>query len=191
MNQLILSYYKKNWSKFDITDLHQGIVWGFVNNLVSKDKRLINRFDYDGEYGTVLNRFIVQAIYHDHMTIYGTGEQTRAFIHIDDTCECVKLALNDTKTSNRVKIFNQIGDVKSLNEIAKMVKSLTGAKIKKIKNPRKELSKNDLFVTNLGFKKLGFKPIKITKEKIMSIINDVKKYKYSFNSKIIGSKALW
>ncbi|MDC0578945.1 NAD-dependent epimerase/dehydratase family protein [Candidatus Pelagibacter ubique] len=191
MNQLILSFYKKNWNKFDITDLHQGIVWGFVNDLVNKDKRLINRFDYDGEYGTVLNRFIVQAIYHEHMTIYGTGEQTRAFIHIDDTCECINLALNDTKRSGSVKIFNQIGDVKSLNEIAKMVKNLTGAKIKNIKNPRKELSKNDLFVTNLGFKKLGFKPIKITEERIMSILRDVKKYKYNFNSKIISSKALW
>ena len=191
MDQLILSFYKKNWNKFNITDLHQGIVWGFVDKLVEQDKKLINRYDYDGEYGTVLNRFIVQSIFYKHMTIYGTGEQTRAFIHIEDTCKCINLALNDNTTSNNVKIFNQIGDVKSLNTIAKMVKSLTGAKIKKIKNPRKELSKNELFVSNLGFRKLGFKPIKITESRIMSLINDAKKYEYNFNPKIISSKAKW
>lgn len=92
LDQLIFQFYNKNW-KLKITDLHQGIVWGFNTNETKLSPILNNRFDYDGIFGTVLNRFISQAANNIPLTIYGTGGQTRAFININDTVECIKLAI--------------------------------------------------------------------------------------------------
>ena len=88
LDQLIFQFYNKNWG-LKITDLHQGIVWGIDTDETKLDKSLNNRFDYDGIYGTVLNRFISQTTGGVPLTIYGTGGQTRAFIHINDTAQCV------------------------------------------------------------------------------------------------------
>ena len=81
---LFFQFYAKNWN-IKITDLHQGIIWGLYTKETLMDERLVNRFDYDGDYGTVLNRFIMQAASNLPLTIYGTGEQTRAFIHIENS----------------------------------------------------------------------------------------------------------
>src|SRR3546814_2349696 len=78
-----------------VTDLHQGIVWGTQTEETKLDERLINRFDYDGDYGTVLNRFVMQAALDYPLTVHGTGGQTRAFIHIQDTCRCIELAITN------------------------------------------------------------------------------------------------
>src|SRR5690606_40157989 len=84
LDQLLFAYYAKN-DRLRITDLHQGIVWGTNTPECNLDERLINRFDYDGDYGTVLNRFLMQAAVGYPLTVHGTGGQTRAFIHIRDT----------------------------------------------------------------------------------------------------------
>ena len=89
---LMFYYYNKN-DDVRITDLHQGIVWGTNTPETIRDERLINRFDYDGDYGTVLNRFLMQGAVGHPLTIHGTGGQTRAFIHIRDTVNCLKLAV--------------------------------------------------------------------------------------------------
>ena len=94
MDQLLFQFYAKN-DRLRITDLHQGIVWGTQTDETRLDERLINRFDYDGDYGTVLNRFIMQAAVEYPMTVHGTGGQTRAFIHISDTCRCIELAIEN------------------------------------------------------------------------------------------------
>ena len=92
-----------------ITDLHQGIVWGTQTTETELDERLVNRFDYDGDYGTVLNRFLMQAAINFPLTVHGTGGQTRAFIHIKDTIKCIEIALiNPPIKGEKVKIFNQI-----------------------------------------------------------------------------------
>ena len=92
-----------------MTDLHQGIVWGTNTEQTARDERLVNRFDYDGEYGTVLNRFLMQAACGIPLTVYGTGGQTRAFIHISDTCKCIELAVaNPPQAGERVEILNQV-----------------------------------------------------------------------------------
>src|SRR6476619_7342192 len=94
LDQLLFAFYAKN-DDLRITDLHQGIVWGTETDETSKDERLINRFDYDGDYGTVLNRFLMQAAIGYPLTVHGTGGQTRAFIHIQDTVQCIQLAIDN------------------------------------------------------------------------------------------------
>ncbi|MBO0884838.1 MAG: NAD-dependent epimerase/dehydratase family protein, partial [Mycobacterium sp.] len=93
-DQLLFAYYAKN-DQLRITDLHQGIVWGTQTPETQRDERLINRFDYDGDYGTVLNRFLMQAAIKYPLTVHGTGGQTRAFIHIQDTVRCIELAIEN------------------------------------------------------------------------------------------------
>ena len=94
LDQLLFSFYAKN-DGLRITDLHQGIVWGTQTDQTARDERLINRFDYDGDYGTVLNRFLMQAAIGHPLTVHGTGGQTRAFIHIRDTVRCIEIAINN------------------------------------------------------------------------------------------------
>ena len=158
LDQLIFLYYNKN-DKVKITDLHQGIVWGTNTEATSRDPRLTNRFDYDGDYGTVLNRFLMQAAIKYPLTVHGTGGQTRAFIHIQDSVKCVQLALeNPPEEGERVKIFNQMTESHQVGELAKKVAALTGAKVNYLPNPRNEAVENDLIVDNRCFIELGLKP---------------------------------
>ena len=139
LDQLLFLYYNKN-DLVRITDLHQGIVWGTNTEATLKDPRLTNRFDYDGDYGTVLNRFLMQAAIGYPLSVHGTGGQTRAFIHIKDSVKCVQLALeNPPKSGERVKIFNQMTESHQVGELAKKVASLTGADINYLPNPTKEI----------------------------------------------------
>lgn len=169
LDQILFQFYNKNW-KLKITDLHQGIVWGTQTDETSLDPRLVNRFDYDGVYGTVLNRFISQAATGNNITVYGIGGQSRAFIHIQDTAKCVQLACeNEPENTDKVRIFNQVAEVRSVKHLAEVCAKLYGADIDYIDNPRKELAENDLEVHNEGLKSLGFEPIILSE----SLVNDV------------------
>jgi UDP-sulfoquinovose synthase len=159
LDQLIFQYYNKNWG-LKVTDLHQGIVWGTDTPETKIHKNFTNRFDYDGIYGTVLNRFCSQAANKHPLTIYGTGGQTRAFIHISDTAKCISLAEKNCDFDNsRVRIFNQVSEICNLKFLAQKISKMYNVKIKYYKNPRKELKKNNLVVSRIGLKNLGFKPI--------------------------------
>ncbi|MFN9569516.1 MAG: NAD-dependent epimerase/dehydratase family protein [Cyanobacteriota bacterium] len=158
LDQLLFFYYNKN-DNIRITDLHQGIVWGTNTSLTEKDPRLTNRFDYDGDYGTVLNRFLMQAAIGYPLTVHGTGGQTRAFIHIRDSVRCVQLALEHPPSSGeRVKIFNQMTESHRVSDLAEKVAALTGAEINYLSNPRNEAIENDLIVDNRCFIELGLNP---------------------------------
>lgn len=158
-DQLMFAYYNKN-DRVRITDLHQGIVWGTQTEDTKKDVALINRFDYDGDYGTVLNRFLMQAAIGYPLTVHGTGGQTRAFINIQDTVQCVRLALeNPPEYGDRVKIYNQMTETHRVRQLAEVVSKLTGADIHMISNPRNESDENELFVANDKFLGHGLKPI--------------------------------
>jgi len=160
-DQLFFFYYNKN-DKVKITDLHQGIVWGTQTEETKMDERLINRFDYDGDYGTVLNRFIMQAAVKYPMTVHGTGGQTRAFIHIQDTCKCIELALNNPpQKGERVNILNQMTETHRLRDLARMIHDKMGAEIAFVENPRNEDAENDLHVANDRFLGMGLDPIKL------------------------------
>ena len=115
---LLFQFYARN-DGLRITDLHQGIVWGTQTPETRLDPRLINRFDYDGDYGTVLNRFLMQAAVGYPLTVHGTGGQTRAFINIQDTVRCIELALdNPPERGERVKVMNQMTECRRVRDLA-------------------------------------------------------------------------
>ncbi len=176
-DQLFFFYYNKN-DQVRITDLHQGIVWGTNTAETQMDDRLINRFDYDGDYGTVLNRFLVQAAVEHPLTVHGTGGQTRAFIHIQDTVRCIEIALTNAPTKgDKVKIFNQMTETHRVRDLAKMISELTGAKIDYVKNPRFEADENDLHVENKCFLELGLEPTKLQSGLLLEVKDIASKYK--------------
>ena len=158
-DQLLFAFYDKN-DGLKVTDLHQGIVWGTQTAETRKDERLINRFDYDGDYGTVLNRFLMQSAVGHPLTVHGTGGQTRAFIHIQDTVRCIQLAIeNPPQHGERVQILNQMTETHRVRDLAKMIVDKTGAEIAYVDNPRKEAAENDLDVENQRLLGLGLDPI--------------------------------
>ena len=137
LDQLLFAFYAKN-DGLRITDLHQGIVWGTQTNQTALDPRLINRFDYDGDYGTVLNRFLMQAAIGHPLTVHGTGGQTRAFIHIKDTVRCIEIAIsNPPQAGEKPKVLNQITETHRVLDLAKLISDITGADIAYLPNPRR------------------------------------------------------
>jgi UDP-sulfoquinovose synthase len=162
LDQLIFNYYNRN-DGLRITDLHQGIVWGTETGETRLDERLINRFDYDGDYGTVLNRFLMQAAIGYPLTVHGSGGQTRAFIHIRDTVQCIRMAIeNPPAAKERVCIRNQVTETHRIRDLAKLVSEITGAVIAHLPNPRNEAAENDLLVSCSSFLGLGLKPITLS-----------------------------
>jgi UDP-sulfoquinovose synthase len=158
LDQLLFSFYAKN-DRLRITDLHQGIVWGTQTEQTSLDERLINRFDYDGDYGTVLNRFLMQAAIGHPLTVHGSGGQTRAFIHIRDTVRCIEIALeNPPEAGSRPRVLNQMTETHRVLDLAKLVGDVMGADIAYLPNPRIEADENELIVRNDQFLALGLKP---------------------------------
>jgi UDP-sulfoquinovose synthase len=175
-DQLLFAFYNKN-DKIKVTDLHQGIAWGTQTEETSLDEKLINRFDYDGDYGTVLNRFLMQAAIGYPLTVHGSGGQTRAFINIQDTVRCIELAIdNPPQQGERVRIFNQMTETHRVIDLAKMISELTGAQISHVPNPRKEADANDLSVENRSLLDLGLKPITLNAGLMREILEIAKKY---------------
>lgn len=159
MDQLLFQFYAKN-DRLRITDLHQGIVWGTQTEETKLDDRLVNRFDYDGDFGTVLNRFLMQAAIGHPLTVHGTGGQTRAFIHIQDTVKCLALAVaNPPERNGKVKILNQMTETHTVRHLAEIVSNVSGAAVENVNNPRNEAAENGLRVSNKTFISLGLKPI--------------------------------
>ncbi|ACA98851.1 MULTISPECIES: NAD-dependent epimerase/dehydratase family protein [Cyanophyceae] len=175
-DQLFFAYYNKN-DQVRVTDLHQGIVWGTNTAETAMDERLINRFDYDGDYGTVLNRFLMQAAVGHPLTVHGTGGQTRAFIHIQDTVRCVELAIsNPPAKGERVKILNQMTETHRVRDLAQMVANIAGAEIQYLENPRNEAAENELYVDNQCFLDMGLEPTKLDKGLMLEVTEIAKKY---------------
>jgi UDP-sulfoquinovose synthase len=156
---LTFQFYARN-DRVRITDLHQGIVWGAQTAETRLDPRLVNRFDYDGDYGTVLNRFLMQAAVGHPLSVHGAGGQTRAFINIQDTVRCVELALaHPPARGDRVQVMNQMTECWRVRDLAAMVARLTGAQVAHLPNPRQEADENELRVENRRLLACGLEPI--------------------------------
>lgn len=191
MDQLLFQFYAKN-DQMRITDLHQGIVWGTQTPETKLDERLINRFDYDGDYGTVLNRFLVQAAVGHPLTVHGTGGQTRAFIHIRDTVRCIGLAIeNPPKRGDRVVIRNQMTETHRVRDLAKMVSELTDAPIAMVDNPRNEAAENDLRVSNQSFLELGLKPTTLMEGLLEETVEIAEAYSDRFKTSSVAASSTW
>jgi len=191
IDQLVFAFYNKNDS-IRITDLHQGIVWGTQTAETRQDDRLINRFDYDGDYGTVLNRFLMQAAIGHPLTVHGTGGQTRAFIHIQDTVRCIQLAIeNPPEGDDRVRIFNQMTEVHRLRDLADLVSRMTGARIEHVENPRKEAFENGLVVENQNLLDLGLDPITLEQELLTEVMEIAMRFRDRCDIDKIPCRSLW
>ena len=191
LDQLLFFYYNKNDS-IRITDLHQGIVWGTNTSLTEKDPRLTNRFDYDGDYGTVLNRFLMQAAIGYPLTVHGTGGQTRAFIHIRDSVRCVQLALEHPPTQGeKVKIFNQMTESHRVADLAEKVASLTGARVDRLPNPRNEAIENDLIVDNRCFLELGLQPTTLDDGLLTEVVDVARRWADRCDRSKIPCRSAW
>lgn len=148
-NVTLLNFQK--YFDLKITELHQGIVWGVSTPETELHPDLCNRIDIDSDFGTVLNRFCSQVACGHPMTIYGTGEQTRAFININDSIKCLTLALEYGKVNDftKVNILNQMTATHKLNDLKDLLMELyPDASYEYIDNPRAEQAKNSLKVKN-------------------------------------------
>lgn len=190
-DQLFFYFYNKN-DGVRITDLHQGIVWGTQTEETEKDERLINRFDYDGDYGTVLNRFLMQAAVGYPLTVHGTGGQTRAFIHIRDTVQCIRLALENSPVESRpVRIFNQTTETHRVRDLAHMISEMSGAEVCFVDNPRNESDENELRVKNEGLLGLGLEPVTLDGGLLQEIHGIAERYADRCDRSKIPCRSLW
>ena len=191
LDQLLFAFYAKN-DQLRITDLHQGIVWGTQTPQTVLDERLINRFDYDGDYGTVLNRFLMQAAIGHPLTVHGTGGQTRAFIHIRDTVRCIQIALENPPTrGDQVSVFNQVTETYRVSELAELIAKETGVKIAHLPNPRKEAVENELNVSRDRFIALGLHATTLTEGLLEEIRDIANKYSYRADTTKIIARSVW
>jgi UDP-sulfoquinovose synthase len=190
-DQLLFAFYNRN-DEIRVTDLHQGIVWGTQTDETRQDDRLLNRFDYDGDYGTVLNRFLMQAAIGYPLTVHGTGGQTRAFIHLQDTVRCIRLALeHPPERGERVRIFNQMTEIHRVIDLAETVARLTGAEIDLVPNPRKEASHNDLVAANDHLLRLGLDPITLEDNLLTEVTQIAERYLGRCDRDKIPCRSLW
>lgn len=191
LDQILFQFYAQN-DRLRITDLHQGIVWGAQTRETALHPQLVNRFDYDGDYGTVLNRFLIQAAIGHPLTVHGTGGQTRAFIHIQDTVKCVEAAiLNPPTAGDRVEIFNQMTETHRVRDLAKMIAEMTGADIAYLPNPRQEADENELMVKNDKFKALGLDLITLSDGLLDDILEISKSYVHRVDRSRIPAVSGW
>ncbi|HET7812890.1 MAG TPA: NAD-dependent epimerase/dehydratase family protein [Candidatus Baltobacteraceae bacterium] len=145
------------------TDLHQGVVYGAHTEQTRLAPELVNRFDYDHIYGTVLNRFCVQAAIGHPLTVYGLGGQTRSFINIRDTVRCVELAVNNPAEQGEYRVFNQFTELFSVGDLAEKVAHAAqnmgiGVTIQNVSNPRSEKEMHHYSTDNANLRSLGFEP---------------------------------
>ncbi len=153
------------------TDLNQGVVYGQQTEQTAKDPRLATRFDYDAIFGTVLNRFVIQAVIGHPLTVYGSGGQTRGLIDIRDTARCIQLAVENPAERGEFRVFNQMTESLSVAEIAKTVANLSPkpVEVEHLTNPRVEEASHYYNVVHTGLPSLGLDPHLLSDTLIQSL----------------------
>ncbi|NCR43076.1 MAG: NAD-dependent epimerase/dehydratase family protein [Microcystis aeruginosa SX13-01] len=164
------------------TDLNQGVVYGVLTEETGMDEMLINRLDYDGVFGTALNRFCIQAAIGHPLTVYGKGGQTRGFLDIRDTVRCLELAIANPAQSGEFRVFNQFTELFSVGDLALMVKKAGSAlglnvEINNLDNPRIELEEHYFNAKNTKLLDLGLQPHYLSDSLLDSLLNFATKYK--------------
>lgn len=179
-----------------VTDLMQGPVYGVFTAESSVDDRLKPHYSYDDIFGTVINRFIVQAVMGIPLTVYGMGGQTRGYINIVDTLNCIKLAMQEGAKSGELKIFNQVTETLSVKDIANLIKKSANkmginVEINSVKNPRKEKEEHYYNPAYSSFRDLGLEPTLISEDVVINLLKFVSDYRENIDPSIIAPRVIW
>ena len=185
----------KTWG-LRATDLNQGVVYGVLTEETGSDELLINRLDYDGVFGTALNRFCIQAAIGHPLTVYGSGGQTRSFLDIRDTVRCIELAIATPAEAGKMRVFNQFTELFSIRDLALMVQKAgetLGIKVEvqNIDNPRVELEEHYFNAKNTNLLDLGLQPHFLSDALLDSLLNFAVKYRDRIDHKQILPKVQW
>lgn len=178
------------------TDLNQGVVYGLETEETAQDERLITRFDYDEIFGTALNRFCVQAVIGHPLTVYGKGGQTRGFLNIRDTLQCVELAVNNPAELGEMRVFNQFTEQFSITELAQLVQRTAGeldyeVEIRNFPNPRVELEEHYYNAIHTKLLDLGLKPHHLGDELVRSVLKAIERYRDRIMTRSVAPKTRW
>jgi UDP-sulfoquinovose synthase len=175
------------------TDLNQGVVYGQQTPETARDERLATRFDYDAVFGTVLNRFVIQAVIGHPLTVYGTGGQTRGMIDIRDTVRCVQLACENPADRGEFRVFNQITEWMSVQQIAETIKAASpeDVHIDYLPNPRVELADHYYNVTHTKLIDLGLQPHLLSDTLIGSLFEVTKRYAHRVRPEALLPTVNW
>lgn len=186
-NSILFQLYSKNDS-IKITDLYQGIIWGTETNETMKNNELINRFDYCKDFGTVINRFCVQAASSNPITVYGNGNQLRGMLHIKDACKGIVAALTaPNKLFNKVRIINQYTQIIKIKDIANQIRNINGSEINYSNNRRNEGEDNYLEIDNDKFlSMINGDFVSMNYGNLEEIFNIAKKYIHRLKVEILG-----
>ena len=191
----LLWFYVRTWG-LRVTDLLQGPVYGLSTQETVLDERLGTFFNYDELFGTVVNRFIVQAVAKYPLTVYGKGGQTRGYLNIKDTLACVALAVMNPTEAGELRVFNQITETFTVNELAGKVAKIGkerrhNVEIKSIENPRVELDEHYYNPTYTGLKDLGLNPHYLTDEVLHGMFEVVERHKNNIQKHKIFRGVQW
>jgi UDP-sulfoquinovose synthase len=195
MDTDLLWYYVRVWD-LRVTDLMQGPVYGMYTKESRKDDRLLPHFAYDELFGTVVNRFIVQATIGYPLTVYGKGGQTRGYLNIEDTLQCVCLALETPAKAGELRVFNQFVETFSVNDIAERVREAGKAiglkvDITSIDNPRKEREEHYYNPKHTGLLELGLRPHPMTMDVLAEMLKKVLEHKDNVHQHKIFRNTRW
>ncbi len=175
------------------TDLNQGVVYGSDTEHTKLDPRLATRFDYDGVFGTVLNRMTIQAVLGHPLTVYGNGSQTRGLINIVDTAECIRLASENPAERGEFRVFNQMTESMSIKQIAETIaREFPGeATIEHVDNPRVELYDHYYNVTHTALEGLGLKPTLLSTTLIDHLFDVVERHRDRVDVQAVMPTVRW
>jgi UDP-sulfoquinovose synthase len=176
-----------------VTDLNQGVVYGQQTDETAMDPRLATRLDYDAVFGTVLNRFAIQAVLGLPLTIYGGGSQTRAVLDIRDTVECIRLACENPAERGEFRVFNQATESFSLSEMAKVVAdSYPGSvSIENVENPRVEIENHYYNFTHTALESLGLKPHLLSDTLFQSMFGIIEQHRDRVDVDLLAPTVNW
>ena len=178
------------------TDLNQGVVYGIETPETKLDERLITRFDYDELFGTALNRFAVQAVIGHPLTVYGKGGQTRGFLNIVDTLQCVSLTAENPPAEGEYRVFNQFTEVFNVADLAEKVRHAAGelgidVQVDHVTNPRLELEQHYYNPTHTKLLELGLQPTLLSETLIESMLEVTRRYKDRVIADVIDPVTQW
>jgi UDP-sulfoquinovose synthase len=176
-----------------VTDLNQGVVYGQETEQTVLDPQLATRLDYDAVFGTVLNRFAIQAVLGQPLTVYGGGSQTRAFLDIRDTVDCIRLACENPADEGEFRVFNQATEQFSLDELAKLVANSYpgGAEVEHIDNPRVELENHYYNFTHTALESLGLKPHLLGDTLLEQMYGVIERHKDRVDLELLAPRVQW